>query len=314
MEWLAIVLEMTGPPSPDDGSSAPRPELALLSLRAMLHPEWAPFLESLGVETLPIDVAIENLAALPLGELERLRILHDLGKMGRLQEMAEPALNLASGVIALEGFDEKFNALVSLASEPGLSFREFVSSVNQQGIGSTPLLIADPEACSAGPAGPGPNQPTRIFASFEASGHPHDFAYGADPLHWPACNPFFVRMIPGPKQALPAADDVKGTAYKTRLTEVVAFGLLEVSTNLDVRYFVSQDAVGMDYAFAGGDGRIDVDHGYLIVEVHPSKPNCVVVRSQKTVRFVGFRIPESAVCEAGWIHVMQNMASCKPPN
>jgi hypothetical protein len=303
---------MLGPSSPDDGASAPRPEHALLSLGALSHPEWAPFLERIGIETQPVEAAVEHLSRLPLGELERLRVLHDLGKAGRLREMAEPARNLAGGVVDLHRFDD----LVELASDPGLSFKEFVNSINQQGIGSTQLLIADPEACTDDPTGPGPNQPTRIVASFEAPGHPHDFAYGADPLHWPSCNPFFLDMIPGPKEALPAVDNVDGTAYKTRLTEVVGIRfLLELSTNLDVRYFVAQDAVGMDYAFAGGDGRIDVDHGDVIVEIHPSRPNWVLVRSQKTVRFVGIsNFPASLACELGWIYVMQNMASCVPSN
>ena len=307
---------MLGPSSPDDGRSGARPELALLSLRAMLHPEWAPFLARLGVTPQPVDGAVENLSTLPLGQLERLRVLHDLGKVGLLRDMAGPARNLAAGVLELDDFDEKFNQLLELAGEPGLSFKEFVSSVNQQGIGSTALVVVDPEACTDDRTGPGPNQPTRIVASFEAGGHPHDYAYGADPLNWPTCNPFFLDMIPGPKQALPPVDNVDGTAYKTRLTEVVGIRfLLELSTNLDVRYFVAQNAVGMDYTFAGGDGRIDVDHGYVIVEVHPSLSNRVLVRSQKTVRFVGIsNFPASLACELGWIYVMQNMASCRPTN
>jgi hypothetical protein len=306
---------MVGHSSSDDGSSEPRPEHALLSLGTLAHPEWVPFLARLGIEPQPVEVAVANLSVLPLYELERLRVLHDLGKAGRLREMAESVRTLATGVIDPDQFDENFSKLVDLASEPGLSFKEFVSSVNQQGIGTTALVTVDPEAvCRAGSTGPGPNPPTRIFGSFEASGHPHDFAYGADPLHWPDCNPFFISMTPGPKQALPPVDDVKGTSYKTRLTEVVAMGLVKISTHLDVRYFVAKDAVGMDYAFAGGDGRIDVDHGYLIVEVHPSRENWVLVQSQKTVRFVGLTIPADLVCAWGWIHVMQNMASCAPPN
>jgi len=305
---------MVGLSSSDDGSSAPRPELALLSLRASLHPEWAPFLEKIGVKPQPVEAAVEHLGLLPLGDLERLRVLHDLGKTGRIQEMREPARELAAGVVDLDL--NRFDDLVELASQPGLSFKEFVSSVNQQGIGNTQLVAADPEACTDDPTGPGADQPTRIVASFDAPGHPHDFAYGADPLHWPDCNPFFIRMIPGAKQALPPVDNVKGTAYKTRLTEVVGIpAFWELSTNLDVRYFVAQNTVGMDYTFAGGDGKIDVDHGYVIVEVHPSKPNWVVVRSQKTVRFVGIsNFPASLACELGWIHVMQNMASCAPSN
>lgn len=308
---------MTGPSSPDDGSAAPRPEHALLSLRTLQHPEWVSVLAQIGIEPQPVEVAVANLSSLPLSQLERLRVLQDLGKTGRLHEMAEPARNLAAGVIDLDDFDEKFDKLLELASEPGLSFKEFVSSVNQQGIGTTSLLTADPEACTDNPTAPGPNQPTRIVASFEAPGHPHAFAYGADPLHWPDCNPFFLRMIPGPKEPLPKVDNVDGTAYKTLLTEVVGVPVFcELSTNLNVRYFKAQDAVGMDYAIApGGDGRIDVDHGYVIVEVHPSRPNWVLVRSQKTVRFVGINnFPASLACELGWIQVMQNMASCAPSN
>lgn len=309
-------MEMMGPSSPDDGSSAPRPEHALLSLRTMLHPEWAGVMAQIGIEPQPVEVAVANLSLLPLNQLERLRVLHDLGKAGRIQEMREPARKLAAGVVDLDQFDKKFDELLELASQPSLTFKEFVSSVNQQGIGSTELVAAEPEACTDDPTGPGSGQPTRIVASFDAPGHPHDFAYGADPLHWPDCNSFFIRMIPGPIEPLPNVDNVDGTAYKTRLTEVVGIpALWELSTNLDVRYFVAQNAVGMDYNFAGGDGRIDVDHGYVIVEVHPSRPNWVVVRSQKTVRFVGIsNFPASLACELGWIQVMQNMATCAPSN
>ena len=115
---------------------------------------------------------------------------------------------------------------------------------------------------------------------------------------------------------MPPIDNVDGNAYKTRLREVAGIAVLwELATDLDVRYFVSQDAVGMEFAFAGGDGKIDVDHGYVIVELHPSRPNWVVVRSQKTVRFTGIsNVPASFACELGWIDVMQNMATCSPSN
>jgi hypothetical protein len=41
----------------------------------------------------------------------------------------------------------------------------------------------------------------------------------------------------------------------------------------------------------------------------------VMVRSQKTVRFTNLsNVPASFACELGWVHVMQNMASCAPSN
>ena len=291
------------------------PEHALLSLRAMLHPEWAPFLASIGVEPQPVEVAVANLSVLPLGELERLRVLHDLGKAGRLREMAEPARNLAAGVIDLDRFDENFNDLVELASEPGLSFKEFVSSVNQQGIGSTPLLTVDPEACTDGPTGPGPNQPTRIFASFEASGHPHDFAYGADPLHWPDCNPFFLRMIPGPKQALPAVDNVNGTAYKTRLTEVVGMRCWWKS-HQSRRQVFRRPGCGRHGLHIRRRRREDRRRPRIPHRRGPpfqAQLGGGAITEDRALRRAQ-PFPATLVCESGWIHVMQNMASCAPPN
>jgi hypothetical protein len=181
---------------------------------------------------------------------------------------------------------------------------------------NTTMLVVAPDECTDSPTGSGPNPPTRIVASFEAAGRPLDFAYGADPLHWPACNPFFLSMTASQKTSLPI-DNVDGTAYQARVREVVGIPVIwELKTNLDVRYFVTNQAVGMEYAFAGSiDGEIDVDHGFVIVEAHPTLPGRVVVRSQKTVRFTHLsNLPASFACELGWVEVMQNMATCAPSN
>ncbi|MGH8927551.1 MAG: hypothetical protein ACRDWH_04330 [Acidimicrobiia bacterium] len=306
---------MVGPGSPDDGAGSGSPEHALISLRLLRHPEWHEALQTLGVEPLPAEVAVQTLASQQLDPMESLRVVHDLGVLGRLDESMEAAEKLAAGSIK----PERFGEMIELANQPDLTFTQFVDYLKDQGIASTTLMAVTVavEACTDDPIGPGPNQPTRIVASIEAPGNPGDFAYGADPLHWPECNSFFISMSSlNPKTSLPAIDNVNGNAYMTTVQEVVGLPMLwEITTDLDVRYFVSQKAVGMDFAFAGGDGQIDVDHGYVIVEPHPNKSNWVVIRSQKTVRFVGIpNFPATLACELGWVHLMQNMASCQSPN
>jgi hypothetical protein len=303
---------MVGPAPPENGLGADSSrERALLSLRASRHDEWKTVLDELGFVPLSVEEAAQTLAGQRLAPLHKLRVLHDLGALGRLQEMTGPAQELAAGVVD----PDRFGELMELASRPELNFEAFVASLNTQGIASTTLMVVG-EACTDDPIGPGPNQPTRIVASFEAPGNVPDFAYGADPLHWPDCNPFFLRMTPGPKTSLPAVDNVDGNAYQARITEVVGIPLLwELTTQLDVRYFVAKNAVGMEFTFAGGDGKIDVDHGYVIVEPHPSKANWVAVRSQKTVHFTTIsNFPATLACELGWVYVMQNMATCGPSN
>jgi hypothetical protein len=304
-----IVTDMVVPISSDGGSRATtKREHALLSLRAWQHPEWRPFLEQIGIEPLPIEEVVPALAGQKLEPLQKLRVLHDLGKQGQLREISGPTQEMVGDVVNSGQFDQ----LVQLANM-SLSFGEFVDSLNVQGIVTTVRSIADPDECTDEPIGTDPNRPTKIVASFEADGLPYDFAYGADPLHWPDCNPFFISMTPKNKTPL-TVDNVDGNAYSAEMTEVVGIPFLwSPSTILKVRYFVAQDAVGMDYAFLGGDGKIDVDHGFVIVEKHPGISNKVLIRSQKTVHFTGIsNFPATLACELGWIDVMQNMASCKP--
>ena len=303
---------MVAPSAPDGDSGTGSTELALLSLRARRQDDWTHVFDAIGIEPLPVAQAVQTLAATELDPVTRLRVLHDLGNLGLLADMNEEARQLAEGVADGERFDE----LLELASQTRLSFRGFVESLQEQGMATTSMLVAAPEDCTDSPTGSGPNPPTRIVASFEAAGRPLDFAYGADPLHWPECNPFFLSMTASQKTSLPV-DNVDGTAYKARVREVVGIPVIwELKTNLDVRYFVTNEAVGMEYSFAGSiDGEIDVDHGFVIVEAHPTLPGRVVVRSQKTVRFTNLsNLPASFACELGWVQVMQNMASCAPSN
>lgn len=261
---------------------------------------------------MPVEAAVQTLAAKQLDPVLRLRVLHDLGNLGLLDEMDTEARHLAEGVA--EG--DRFEELADLATQPSLSFRGFVESLQEQGMANTSMLVVAPEECTDAPASTDPNSPTRIVASFEAAGRPRDFAFGADPLHWPDCNPFFLKMTASQKTRLPV-DNVDGTAYQARVLEVVGIPVIwELKTNLDVRYFVTNEAVGMEFTFAGSvDGEIDVDHGFVIVEAIPASPGRVVVRSQKTVRFKNLsNLPASFACELGWVHVMQNMASCAPSN
>jgi hypothetical protein len=287
-------------------------ELALLSLRARRQDDWTPVFDAMRIEPLPVEEAVRILAAGQLEPIMRLRVLHDLGNLGLLDDMNEEARHLAEGVTDGDRFDE----ISELASQTSLSFRGFVESLQQQGIATTSMLVVAPEECTDSPAGPGPNAATKIVASFEAAGRPRDFAYGADPLHWPECNSFFLSMTASQKTSLPV-DNVDGSAYQAQVLEIVGIkAIWELHTNLDVRYFVTNEAVGMEYSFAGSiDGQIDVDHGFVIVEAHPKTPGRVIVRSQKTVRFVHLsNLPASFACELGWVQVMQNMASCAPSN
>ncbi len=220
---------------------------------------------------------------------------------------------MASDIVPLD----KFDTLMTMTGGPDLSFNEFVAAMNDLQVTFNRIEVVDPE-CTDCPTGP-PGSPTKIFATFDIPGAPLDFAHGTNPLNWPGCNSFFIDVSKDPTQpwkGLPQIDDVDGTAYQGRIKEVVGIkSLWTPTTYLDVRYFVTNDAVGMDFTFARGDGWIDVDHGYVLVETHPTTKNYVKVTSEKTVRFVGIsNFPATLACELGWIDVMQNMASCPPRN
>ena len=311
---------MVGSSSPDGDSGTGSTEFALLSLRAHRQGDWDSVFAAIGVDPLPVEEAVRSLTTKQLSPILRLRVIHDLGRLGLLEEMEAEARDLAGDLAGdFHGDSESsdtFDDIVNLANQPDLSFREFVESLQDQGMLPRTMLAMAPEECSDGAAGTQPNAPTKIVASFEAPGRPLDFAFGADPLHWPACNPFFIDMAASQKTSLPA-DNLDGTAYRAMVRERVGIPVLwELLTNLEVRYFVTNEAVGMEFKFAGSlDGQIDVDHGFVIVENHPTKSGWVLVRSQKTVRFTQLsNLPASFACELGWVHVMQNMASCAPSN
>jgi hypothetical protein len=311
---------VVGPASPDSDSGTESTEFALLSLRAHRQgDEWDAVFRAIDADPLPVEQAVRTLTTRQLAPVMRLRVIHDLGRLGMLADMETEARILAAdlaGVMPGDAESDSFENLVNLASQPDLSFRGFVESLEDQGMVHETMLMMAPDECSDATTGTGPNPPTRIVASFEAPGRPLDFAFGADPLNWPTCNPFFLDMTASQKTSLPT-DNVDGTAYQARVREKVGIPVLwELLTNLDVRYFVTNEAVGMEFTFAGSlDGQIDVDHGFVIVENHPTKAGWVMVRSQKTVRFTRLsNVPASFACELGWVHVMQNMASCSPSN
>ena len=312
----AIVPQMIGSTPPDGGAeSTSRPEHALLSLKADLHPEWAPVLEKIGFKPKTVKSSLQALSGHDLTEAQRLRVLHDLHRTGRLQEqeLREPALNLARGIVP----EDRFDAFMTMTGGPDIGLEEFVELMNQQGMTFKPLKVVDPHCTDLRTGGDG--SPTRIFASFEIEGAPRGFVHGTNPLNWPGCNSFFIDVskdLTEPWTPLPAIDNVDGTAYRGRIKEVVGIkSVWTPTTHLDVRYFVTNNAVGMEFTFACSDGWIDVDHGYVLVQAQPSKPNCVLVTSEKNVRFVGIsNFPATLACELGWIDVMQNMASCRPVN
>jgi hypothetical protein len=117
---------------------------------------------------------------------------------------------------------------------------------------------------------------------------------------------------------------------RARYEEVVDFGYLTVTTHLDMVHYVSPaggetlrpfatvvgqnpNAVvtGMSFEIApGGDGVIDVDHGYLRVR---RDGNRTIVDASKTVRFAKW-IPNeqsAAACLLGWLDSVEMMNQCR---
>jgi hypothetical protein len=117
---------------------------------------------------------------------------------------------------------------------------------------------------------------------------------------------------------------------RARYEEVVDFGYLTVTTHLDMVHYVSPSggetrqpfanvvaenpnaiATGMSFEFAsGGDGIIDVDHGYLRVR---QDGNRTIVDASKTIRFARW-IPNeqsAAACHLGWLDSVEMMNQCR---
>jgi hypothetical protein len=206
---------------------------------------------------------------------------------------------------------------------PGLapvSLHQWTTQLAQDGLTSMPPL-PDAPACSAVEVtGAGlDGRATTVYGRFEIAGRVEDLAYATNPLHWPLCSWFFISMIEQDASvALPPPDAVGGTAYKVDLEELVGFeDVLTVRTGLTTRYFVGTDSVGMEFDLTPGthgDGKLDVDHGFLLAEKHPTEPGKLVITSQKTFSFVGLDdLPFSFLCEFGWIDMMRAMAQCRDP-
>jgi hypothetical protein len=184
----------------------------------------------------------------------------------------------------------------------------------------TTAPMPDAPTCTSGQVGGGlDGGATTVFGRFELEAGLNDLTYATDPINWPQCSWFFIAMTQlGQPSSLLPPDDVGSTAYTCDLEELVGLeDVLTVRTPLTTRYFVGSESVGMEFDLAPGthgDGKIDVDHGYLLAEKHLKDPGKLVVTSQKTFSFVGLDdLPFSFLCEFGWIDMMRAMAQCRAP-
>jgi hypothetical protein len=201
-----------------------------------------------------------------------------------------------------------------------VSLSEWTTQLHADGLTAMAPLPDAPSCSATEVTGAGlDGKATTVYGRFEVSATVSDLAYATDPGNWPKCSWFFFSMLEqGPRQGLLPPDAGGGTAYAVDLEEKVGLEeVLTVQTGLTTRYFVGSDSVGMEFDLTPGthgDGKIDVDHGYLLAEKHPTKPGTLVVTSQKTFSFVGLEdLPFSFLCEFGWIDMMRAMAQCRAP-
>ncbi|HET9260380.1 MAG TPA: hypothetical protein VFP42_09675 [Acidimicrobiia bacterium] len=201
-----------------------------------------------------------------------------------------------------------------------VSLHNWTTQLAADGLTSMPPL-PDTPACSSTEVGGSANDghATTVFGRFDMAARIEDLIYATDPRNWPDCSWFFISMTEQTSPVLlPPPDDVGSSAYSCDLEELVGLEeLLTVRTGLSTRYFVGADSVGMEFDLTPGthgDGKVDVDHGFLLAEKHPSQQGKVVVTSQKTFSFVGLDdLPFSFLCEFGWIDMMRAMAQCRRP-
>ena len=289
------------------------PELALLSLRSRTNAdEWNEHVFG-PLKTAPLDVstAIEHLAGLPhqeFGALRRLDVIYDLAQDRTLRD--DPTIRkLMASVVGDERSGEAMELAREISTLEAAGLDDLIERLKSAGMISPLLKAIKRPVCYANKLADGSIE---ITASYETEGEVKDFYFGADPMNWPACNPFFVSMNRrGGWFRLPQADSVNGRGYGCRLEEVVsAPPIFTWTTFLKVRYFVAKAAVGMEFEITdGGDGAIDVDHGFVVVEERPNK--MVNIRSEKTVRFTRLpNAPAEFACFAGWIDMMHGMAIC----
>lgn len=289
------------------------PEHALLSLRSRKNAdEWNEnVFGPLGFTPLGPAEAIERLAELPLsrfGVLQRLEVIHDLARDDLLPVHEEETRKLVSSAVGPERSEEAWNLAREVAS--GVSLAEFISRLQGNRLISLRLKPITRPECNAKKLG---NGAIEITASYETPGEVPEFYFGADPMNWPVCNPFFLEITRrGGWFRVPDADNLNGRGYGSRIEEVVGVRpFFEWRTFLNVRYFVAETAVGMEFDLThGGDGAIDVDHGFVVVEARPDR--MVRVRSEKTVHFARLpNAPAEFACHLGWVDMMQGMAICE---
>ena len=203
----------------------------------------------------------------------------------------------------------------------GDAHTQFASAMSSLGLLADKTHLDVPSCSSVNVPG-GQDGATTVYGEFVIDAVLDDLRFATDPENWPYCSWFFIAMTKqGPKVKLDQPDD-QGVpvfpAYQTVFNEVVGIkNVLTVSTWLTTRYFVGTESVGMEFDLTPGvhgDGKLDVDHGYLLAEKHPTQAGKVVVKSQKTFSFVGLDdLPFSFLCEFGWIDMMRAMAQCRKP-
>jgi hypothetical protein len=254
---------------------------------------------------------MEHLADLPMrefGVVRRLDVIYDMAQDATLLE--DPATRrLLASVVGDERSEEAMELARQISSLEAAGLDVFIAQLKSAGMISPLLKAIQRPACIATELSDGSIE---ITASYETEGVIKDFYFGADPMNWPMCNPFFVSMNRrGGWFSLPSVDSINGRGYGSRVEEVVgAPPLFTWRTFLNVRYFVAKTAVGMEFEITeGGDGAIDVDHGFVVVEERPNK--MVNIRSEKTVRFTRLpNAPAEFACFLGWIDMMHGMAIC----
>ncbi|HEX6221509.1 MAG TPA: hypothetical protein VF115_10475 [Acidimicrobiia bacterium] len=206
-----------------------------------------------------------------------------------------------------------------LDEQAHVSLHQWTKALSDAGLLTTAPAPDAPACTSANVDGGSDGRATTVFGRFEIEAELNDLRYATDPMNWPDCSWFFISMTQqGPVTSLQPPDDVGNTAYTCPLEEKVGMeDVLTVSTPLTTRYFVGTDSVGMEFDLTpgtGGDGKIDVDHGYLLAEKHPTDSTKLIVTSQKTFSFVGLDdLPFSFLCEFGWVDMMRAMAQCRAP-
>lgn len=288
------------------------PEHALLSLRSRNNAEeWNEHVfAALDIPPLEPSEAIEHLAELPLsrfGVVRRLDVIHDWARDTTL--LHDPAtMKLVASVVGPGRSEEAWDMARETSLTGGLD--DFIRRLQSENLISPLVKPIKRPTCKAEKVARGAIE---ITASYETEGQVPNFYFGADPINWPVCNPFFQEMTRrGGWFRLPEPDSVNGRGYGSRIEEVVGVPpFFTWRTFLKVRYFVAKTSVGMEFDLTdGGDGAIDEDHGFVVVEATTN--NRVRIRSEKTVHFARLpTAPAEFACALGWVDMMQGMAICE---